>query len=480
MANETNRPGANIMDTLGYWREYPERDLEHVRRYPCAVQPLTEHHLWRTFPIAFYCHIPFCNNACVNCLYTKHRADDDLVAAYLDALYTEIRLYSQEPYIEDREIVAGYFGGGTPTVLEPEQLRGLFRFMRDHLKTRTDAHISIETTPADIDQEKAELLLEEGVKRISVGIQSFDQELLTRIGRSASAKQNEKVVPLLAKAGFTEINADLMYGLPGETMESWKQTVDKILDQNVESISLYYYVLAPFSRLYSRIQRGISPPCPSDDSMEQMYSYAVERLLSSSFIAVSCMDFMRTDRPLSEATYQLGHNGFHGAVAERFPNLVYPYHTWGRAGELLGLGSGACGYMRRHTYVNDPDINAYVDRVRKGKLPVVMGAFVSQKERLSMSMVYGLKLLRVSRPTFRRLHGIDMMQAFQKEIRQLEEWGLVTLDEEALQVTYPKGWYYIDNICKMFYTEHNHKLPQPLVTDTSFIKYLKANPAQEV
>jgi oxygen-independent coproporphyrinogen-3 oxidase len=106
-----------------------------------------------------------------------------------------------------------------------------------------------------------------------------------------------------------------------------------------------------------------------------------------------------------------------------------------------------------------------------------MGTYVTKKEKLAMSMVYGLKLLRIDRKDFKRLHGMDMQQVYAKEIKQLEEWGLVKLTKEALQVTYPKGWYYIDNISKMFYTPTNYKKPQPQITNTHFLTYLKKKAA---
>ena len=471
---EKERATSNIMEAPAYWKEYPDRDIEFVRWYPCSVLPLSEEEVWKKKTLSFYCHIPFCNNNCLSCLYNKFGTKDGFVHQYLETLKKEVLNYASRPYIQDREIIAGYIGGGTPTVLKLEQLKDLLVFLSEHLNIKKGAHLTVETTPLDIDEEKAELLLQHGISRISLGVQSFDGKLLERIGRAQTGDCAKGVIAMLRKAGFKEINIDIMYGLPGETMEMWKDTVEQVLSIPIESISLYFYILIPFSPLYMKIVNGVVPPCPPVEMADEMCNYAVKKLLSSGFTAITTMDFARISPDEKGINfYNLGTEKYRGAVVTSVPRLAYPAHTWYECEEMLAFGSGAYGYLKKHTYLNDPDINEYMRKINGGELPVVMGAEVTSKERIAMSLVYGTKLLKVLRKDFKDRHGVDMLQVYGKQIKQLEEWGLIKMTDEALEVTYPKGWYYMDNISKMFFTPENYKIPQPQITNVSLLKYLK-------
>jgi oxygen-independent coproporphyrinogen-3 oxidase len=147
------------------------------------------------------------------------------------------------------------------------------------------------------------------------------------------------------------------------------------------------------------------------------------------------------------------------------------YHSWYRCGDRLALGPGACGFLNGYLYLNEPRIADYVEMVKSGRFPYTWGVQVSERERMHQKIVMGIKLLRYRRDDFRRWHGIDLYDVFPEQIDFLVREGLVTLDDEALQVTYPKGWYYIDNISKTFYSEANWRLPQPSTRSTEILRW---------
>ena len=160
------------------------------------------------------------------------------------------------------------------------------------------------------------------------------------------------------------------------------------------------------------------------------------------------------------------------AMAYTMERTSYISHCWYYNGSMLAFGSGAYGYMNNHIYLNQPSIQTYIDEANSGHLPIVMGAEVNMDEQIRRNMILAVKLLCIRRQDFIDRYGIDIGMYFKKEIDILIEQGLVELTEERLVVTFPKGWKYIDNISKMFYSENNYRLPQPAPTNTNIIKYL--------
>jgi len=470
----------DMMEGYAYWREYPERDTEYVRWYPCVVGPVSEKEVWKKKPLAFYIHIPFCNNVCHCCLYNKFNTKGSLVINYIEALKKEILNYASRHYIQENEFITGYLGGGTPTALTTAQLKDLLAFMFKHLNIKKDAHITIETTPLDIDEEKASMLLEQGVNRVSIGVQSFDDDLLRNIGRIHTGEKAKQVISMLRKTGYKEIGVDLMYGLPGQTLEKWKKTIDELIALKVESVSFYFYILIPSSPLFMKVKEGKVPSIPSQEVIDELYDYAINKLLSAGYVAASTNDFGSDSgiedkkwEDIGVKVYPLGPEGYRGVMVPTFPRTVYLTHAWYNCGELLAVGSGAYGYIKDYTYINEPDIEKYIRRCNDSELPLSMGAYVSPEERMARNMVIGIKLLKILRSDFKDRYGVDFTQVFGRQIKELEEQGLVKLTDEALEVTYPKGWSYMDNISKAFYSDLNYRMPQPSPTNTNILKFLK-------
>jgi oxygen-independent coproporphyrinogen III oxidase len=465
-----------------YWAEYPERDVEYVRWYPCIVEPLSESDVWKRNQLAVYLHVPFCNQLCGSCPYNKMMTQKSVTLSYAEAIKKEIEIYASRPYIRDSEFITGYIGGGTPTALATEVLEDLIVHAKRHLNIKPDAHFTIESTPLEMSEKKAEMLMRQGINRVSMGIQSFDDALLARINRSHTREMIYKTIRLLRKAGFKEISVDFMYGLPGQTMESWKETIEEFLALEVESVSFYVFLLLPNSELFKRVSEGLEPPPPSAEEVDAMHDYTVQTLMSRGYVAVSNCDF-GNDKQMSDRrwenqgveVYGLGTKGYRGLMVPTFPRTIYLTHLWYNAGELLAVGPGAYGYIRDHIYLNEPDIGTYVQKIQSGELAHVLGTYVSPREKMSRNMALGIKLLRMSRKDFKDRYGIDMSVVFGEEIKKLEQDGLVRLTPEYLEVTYPKGWLYQDNISKAFYTEENHRLPQPSPTNTAILKFLKNN-----
>ena len=189
------KENSNVISDSSFWKEYPDRDVEFVRWYPCNVGALTGQEIFekdeeeKDVEFSFYVHIPFCNNVCICCPYNKFSTRSKILIDYLEALKTEIRNYAKQDYVKNAKFVSGYFGGGTPTTLSPEQLEDLLSCLYNELNIDENVSITMETTPTDITEEKIEVLRKYNVNRISVGVQSLDDVLLKRIGRNYNAQK---------------------------------------------------------------------------------------------------------------------------------------------------------------------------------------------------------------------------------------------------------------------------------------------------
>jgi oxygen-independent coproporphyrinogen-3 oxidase len=476
----------NFLDSPSYWREYPDRDIEFVRWYPCDVKLLSPEQVFarREAPPqdkSFYIHIPFCNQVCTSCPYNKFNTRNTLVERYVQALKHEIDVYSRHPYFKDAAISSGYIGGGTPTTLRAEELDDLLTFFKSRFEFTNRCSITIESTPVDIDERKTEVLLKHGIDRVSMGVQSFHDDLLRYLGRARShtGDKARETIAMLDRMGIENICIDYMIGIPGQTQELWEQDVRTLMEVPVNSFSVYNYLVLPGSEGFFQLQQGVTPPCPTTRDADQMYWYYVDQVLSNDYVAVTYNDF---GGPINKEWIDLGIEtypvvqdgskpGYRGLDSSTFYLTDHLTHVWYECGDLMALGSGAYGFLNHHMYLNEPSLARYFELCNAGRLPLTMGAYADEHERRCRSLILGLKLLRVKREDFVRAHGVDMYDVFKTEIDGLIDKELVTLTADAIQVTYPKGWYYIDNICKTFYSDANYRLPQPSPASTEILKW---------
>ena len=476
----------NYLDTLSFWRDYPERDVEFVRWYPCDVGPLNAKEIFATShgrtdnTATFYMHIPFCNHLCTSCPYNKFHTRNQVVERYLHALKNEIDTYSRLPYLRDVELISGYLGGGTPTTLRPSQLDDLLKHMRSRFNIRKGSSLTVESTPVDIDERRLHVLMENGVDRISLGVQTFHDSLIRHLGRSHAhtRKRSIETIEMLKREGMENICIDLMIGIPGQTMALWEEDLDILMSLPVNSFSIYLYLVLPASDAFFRIQSGQAPVCPPAAEQDAMYWRMVDKVLSNNYVAVTCNDF---GGPLTQdwidggvKTYPISndpHKPYKGLETNTFYLTDHLTHSWYECGDMLSLGSGAYGYMNHHMYLNEPNVERYIGLAGAGTIPITMGSYTDAQERMARSLVLGLKLLRVKRADFQRAHGIDLYAVFQEQIDWLVAQELVELTDDALQVTFPKGWFYIDNISKRFYSARNYRLPQPSPSSTDVLRW---------
>ena len=225
-------------------------------------------------PLGLYIHIPFCRQKCAYCDFYSLPSREDKMDAYTDALIRHIREVA--PRTESHRVDTVYFGGGTPSYLGAERLRGILRAVMKGCPVTRDAEITLEANPDSACDIKAlRTLHRAGFNRLSLGVQSADDGLLRAIGRIHTFAQVQQSVTAARKAGFRNISMDLIYGLPGQTMQQWEDTLSAVIALAPEHISCYGLKLEPGTPLY---ERRLEETFPDDDAQADMYLYAVTAL----------------------------------------------------------------------------------------------------------------------------------------------------------------------------------------------------------
>jgi putative oxygen-independent coproporphyrinogen III oxidase len=361
-------------------------------------------------PQAVYIHIPFCTNKCHYCDFTAYVVNGQPVDDYLSALGREMALaVAETPPAEIRSI---FIGGGTPTVLTPAQMRKLLDDIRRYFPNRAaDCEFTVEANPGTTGPELLEAMLEGGVNRISFGAQTFRPDLLQRIGRIHGVEEIGQSVRLAREAGFANISLDLMFGLPTQTVEDMKQTLESAIALGPEHFSCYSLKIEEgtlFHHLYERNEL----PLPSDDEEFTMYQMLRSHLKQHGYEQYEVSNFAQP--------------GF-----ESRHNCTYWLNE-----EYYGLGTGAHGYVEGVRYANIKGVKEYIARLTAGRRPVAESYRVEREEEIENFMILGLRLLAgVSRSRFRERFGVSIEDAFGSVLRQLFEQKRLVQQGDRIALT---------------------------------------------
>ena len=289
-------------------------------------------------PLSLYIHIPFCASKCAYCDFASYPGKEGEWGRYFQALWYELAGWRER--LCSFEAVTAFFGGGTPTLVDAGYIEGTLRRARDILPFAEDAEITLEGNPGTLTPDKLEACRKAGVNRLSLGAQSFDDGLLKSLGRIHTAAQIGEAVAMAREAGFENINLDLMYALPGQTMDQWRATLDAAAALDVPHISAYSLIVEEGTPMAARVARG-EAVVPDDGTVNAMQREAVSRLAAADYGRYEISNYARP--------------GF-----ECRHNLVY----W-RRGEYLGLGCAAHSLLHGARFSNPAGLEDYLSGVRE-------------------------------------------------------------------------------------------------------------------
>lgn len=362
--------------------------------------------------VGLYAHVAFCRRRCFYCDFNVFVGLDRLIGRYVDALVREASLLP--PGVTVGSL---FLGGGTPSMLSPEQVARLID-AASRAGLAADAEVTLEANPCDLTLGYLRGLRSAGVNRLSIGVQSFDDAILRRLGRRHDARQAIDACRLSREAGFDNVSLDLMLGLPGQELDLWRRTLATAVDLAPEHLSTYCLILeegTPFEK-WARQGKLV---VPDDDATADMYEMARDALVAAGYEHYEISNWARR-----EASRDL--RGQH--------NLRYwlnqPY---------LGLGAGAhsCFGGRRWSNVRHPA--EYARRVEAGESPEAESEGIPPDLEMAETVILGLRLVAgVDRASFRRRFGLDLADRYREPIADLVRLGLVDLTDAALRLT-PRG-----------------------------------------
>jgi oxygen-independent coproporphyrinogen-3 oxidase len=377
-----------------------------------------------TSDTSIYIHIPFCIHRCAYCDFNTYAGQEDSIPAYVDALIREIEFggrQTTELSNYQSKIHTIFFGGGTPSLLSSEQFEKIFCALRENFNLLEDSENTIEANPGTVSFEELKKLREIGINRISYGVQSANAEELRMLERAHNFFDVIEAVASARKAGFDNLNLDLIYGLPEQRLKTWQTTVKRILDLHPDHISAYALTLehgTPFGRWSSR---GLMP-IPDPDLAAEMYEWSSEYFEANGFIQYEISNWAK-NIPEQNLTphYACKHN------------LQY----W-RSLPYLAFGAGAHGYANGYRYSNVLRIKTYIERLTNYESQITKYAFPlspatinhhkqTEHDDMSEFMMTGLRLTNagVTEADFRSRFGRGLFDIYQKEIEELTSAGLL-------------------------------------------------------
>ncbi len=401
--------------------------------WDAAQVPALQHALARPAPgtpLGIYIHLPFCQEKCDFCYLLSYIAQPAaVVERYLDALVGEMALYSEAPGVKGRPVSFAYFGGGTPSTLSSEQLRRLVRGLQSALPWGGIEEVTFECAPRSVRREFLETLQEVGVTRASMGVQSFDNELLRLNGRTHLGEDVSRAYELLREVGFGMVNLDLMAGLIGETEEKWRESVRRVIELDPDSVTIYQTEIPRNTQIYRDLKSGALPAAP--------VSWNTKRArLDTGF------------RELERAGYTVV--SAHNAVKDpRRHRYLYRDLLW-RGADMLGLGVAAFGYFGGVHYQNEETLGTYQTAVERGERPVRRAFELSAQDQLVREFILQLKRGEVPAAPFRRRFGVDLATEFAAPLRACADEGWLTVSDESVQLT-RQGLLRADRLLPRFY-----------------------------
>lgn len=372
-------------------------------------------------PTSAYVHIPFCTQICYYCDFSKVFIKNQPVDSYLEHLLQEFHSY------DIQKLRTLYIGGGTPTALSAPQLEVLLEGLTKNLDLSFLEELTIEANPGDLDADKIAVLKNSAVNRVSLGVQTFDDKMLKKIGRSHTEKDIYENIDRLKLAGFDNISIDLIYALPGQTMDQVKENVAKAIALDIPHMSLYSLILENHTVFMNRMRRG-KLPLSKEEVEAEMFEYIISELEKVGFEHYEISNFSKP--------------GF-----ESRHNLMY----WDNA-EYYGIGAGASGYVDGIRYKNHGPIRHYLKAVEEGNARI-NEEHLSQREQMEEEMFLGLrKKSGVSMDRFEEKFGQSFQELYGDIIKDLIQQGLMQVDGDHVRMT-KRGLFLGDIVAERFILE---------------------------
>jgi len=398
---------------------------------------------------SLYLHVPFCAQKCVYCAFYSEPSPGELVNRYIAALIREMEMVA-----DDLRPHTIFFGGGTPSLLNVRQWTQVLRVM-ERLNLLGAQEFTVECNPATVSADKAKLLRDFGVNRISMGVQSLDEALLDRLGRVHSRNMVFKSFDSLRQAGFDNLNLDLMFAIPGQTLEVWQATLDEALGLGSEHLSSYEVIYEDDTPLFAQLQAGKFDV--NEELTCAMYDELLERAGGAGFQQYEIANFARKQRRSNGVQ---GHRSDVGKIPQ--PSISPPLHhsipafackhnvNYWRGGSFYGLGPSATGCVRGVRTKNWSNTQLYCEQLEKGKRAIESCEELPPLKRAGETAAFGLRLV-AGWPfdEFRRTTSFDLRQEWSADMTRLADRGWAEISADGFHLT-RQGLRFADAAAELF------------------------------
>ena len=359
--------------------------------------------------LGLYIHVPFCAQKCYYCDFNSYKIKSNEKEDYLINIEKEMKFYKEE--FKDKYFDTVFFGGGTPSILKIDELRKLVNYMFENFNIKKDAEITIECNPGTINKEKLKAIKEMGINRLSIGLQATQNYHLKSIGRIHTYEEFEKNYYDAIDVGLTNINVDLMYALPNQKEEEWKETLDKIIKLNPSHISAYSLILEEGTKLYDMYENNEFNLLDEDTDID-MYEYTINTLKKYGYNQYEISNYAKKGKECKH-------------------NVIY----W-KCDNYLGLGPGASGYINDIRYSNIEDLNEYNNKINQNIKPISEENKLSEKDKIEEFIFMGLRMNEgINLEVFKERFKVDFYELYKDVLDKLLERELIKLDKFNLSLT---------------------------------------------
>lgn len=369
---------------------------------------------------SLYIHVPFCRKKCNYCDFPSYAGKGSFIDDYIESLKAESGYYSS--IYEKPEVKTIFVGGGTPTLLSEVNIRSLFETIYKDFKVQSDAEISVEANPGTVTKEKLKTLFKVGVNRLSLGAQTFNNSFLRKLGRIHLAHEITDAYEMIREAGFKNVNLDLIFALPGESLKDWLNTLNKAVELGPEHISTYNLQIEEDTPLFAEKQEG-DLILPDEEEELNMYKAAIKGLTEKGYHHYEISNF-------AKAGFECSHN-----------------KTYWTMHDYIGIGMGAHSFINGVRIANTLDIDKYLS---KDFALTKMEHRNTKKENMSEMIFLGLRLIKgFDLNDFTGRFGISFRELYRKELDELTKDGMLEIAGKNVKLT-EKGLFLANEVFRKF------------------------------
>jgi len=401
-----------------------------------AVDEVLDREPDSSIPLGLYLHIPFCRKRCKFCYFRVYiDKTSNEVEVYVDALSREMALYRDRALFNNRPLRFVYFGGGTPSFLGSRQLQSLVKRLQASVSWDAAEEVTFECEPGTLSRSKVGAIKDIGVTRISLGVENFDDEILEENGRAHLSKEIHRAYDWIRDAEFPQVNIDLIAGMVGETEENWQRCVEKTIEFDPDSVTIYQMEL-PYNTIYSKDILGgeASSPVADWQTKRRWVAQAFERFEQAGYAVSSAYTLVKP----------------RGGQAASFS---YRDSLW-RGADMLGTGVASFSHIGGVHFQNIDGFQPYVEACREGRLPLNRAYPTDAAERLIRELILQMKLGKIDAAYFRDKFGREILEDFAETFASLKDQGVLDWAGDEIRLS-REGLLRVDSLLSGFFLPHH-------------------------